>query len=193
MIKTGKKKIKRRVSETVLIIVLSIIIIMAFGASTGLHQLTVIEWWKPALACALLSLPLTFLTARYFTRLTRPLIRFAEYPLAFIFYFSVMLAAFYTLNYCLSDHSSGYEYNAPVVGKYSEERTRSHRTGRRGYHSEKYRVYIVELKMKDGKIKKMQKSLSEYNRIKKGKKVKIYVEEGLFKIPVVKTKNKQLN
>lgn len=116
--------------------------------------------------------------------------KYIEYPVAFILSFSTMTAAFYSINYCLSDHSNGYEYHAPVVRKYSESRTRSHKTGRRGYREEKYTVYFIELEMNDGRIKKMEKPLSEYNRIKKGETVKLFVEEGLFRIPVIKMNKK---
>ena len=101
-----------------------------------------------------------------------------------------MTATFYSINYGLSDHSSGYEYHAPVVSKYSEVRKRSHKTGRRGYREEKYTVYVVELEMKDGRIKKMEKPLNEYNRIKKGGTVRLFIEDGLFRIPVIKINKK---
>lgn len=103
------------------------------------------------------------------------------------------MASFYSINYFLSDTSSGYEYQAPVVSKYSEVRKRSHKTGRRGYREEKYTVYFIELEMKDGRIKKMEKPLSEYNRIKTGKTVRLFIEDGLFRIPVIKTNNKLPN
>ncbi len=159
----------------------------------GFHHLTIVEWWKPAIICALLSAAATIWLARYMKRLTSSFMRYLEYPAAFILSFSVLLGLFYTVNYCLSDNNSVYEYKAPVVRKYIEEHTRSRRAGRRAYHDEKYSVYVVELKMKDGRIKKMEKPLSEYNRIKKGGTIRIFVEEGFFKIPVIKANKKQPN
>ncbi len=44
--------------------------------------------------------------------------------------------------------------------------------------------------MRDGKIKKMEKPLSEYNKIKKGKSLDLFIEEGLFFIPVIKPHHK---
>ena len=40
--------------------------------------------------------------------------------------------------------------------------------------------------MNDGKTKKLEKPLQEYNKIKRGGSVKMIVEDGLFKIPVIK-------
>ena len=45
--------------------------------------------------------------------------------------------------------------------------------------------------MKDGKIKKLEKPLGEFNRIKKGAKLKLLIENGLFSIPVIKPQQHQ--
>lgn len=159
----------------------------------GLHSFTIVEWWKPTLVCAIVALAVSVLLARFIRPLTRTYIDYLEYPAAFILSFSILLATFYTLNFFLADHSSSYEYQAPIVKKYSEIRTRSHRTGRRAYKEEKYTVYIEEVEMKDGKIKKMEKPLSEYNKIKKRSSLDLIIEDGLFKVPVIKTHNKRTN
>lgn len=97
-----------------------------------------------------------------------------------------MIGTFYCINYFLSDPSTRYEYEAPVVRKYSEVRTRSHKTGKRSYREEHYRVYIVEIQMEDGKIKKLEKPLRAYNRIKEGGTLRLLLEDGLFGIRVIK-------
>ncbi|MDE6637672.1 MAG: hypothetical protein K2K32_05485, partial [Muribaculaceae bacterium] len=137
-----------------------------------------------------IAFPVSILLAKYMKRLTTSIFEYLEYPTAFILSFSIILAAFYSSNYFLSDDSSGYEYQAPVVRKYSQERTRSFKTGRRGYRNEKYTVYIIELEMKDGKIKRLEKPLSEYNKIKKGSSLQLLVEDGFFTIPVIKNMKK---
>ncbi len=159
----------------------------------GMHTFTIVVWWKPVAECAVISMPVSILLAKYMKRLTHSIFEYLEYPTAFILTFSILLASFYTSNYFLSDKSSGYEYNAPVVRKYSQVRTRTYKMGRRGYRTEKYTVYVIELEMKDGKIKRMEKSLSEYNKIKKGSSLSLRMEEGLFSIPVIKYNNKQHN
>ncbi|MDE6291016.1 MAG: hypothetical protein K2M16_05745 [Muribaculaceae bacterium] len=180
-----------RTKEITLTILLGLTVIVATGVSMGFHHLTIVEWWKPAIFCALIATGTTVWLAPSMKRLTEPFMSYIEYPVAYVLSFSVMMGLFYTVNYCLSDNSSGYAYKAPVVRKYREERTRSHRTGRRAYREEKYSVYVVELEMKDGRIKKFEKPLSEYNRIKERGTVDIFVEDGFFKIPVIKNKHKQ--
>lgn len=184
---------KGKTKETIITILLALTVVAGIVVSMGLHHLTIVDWWKPVVVSALLSVVVTLWLARYMKRLTRQYMRFLEYPVAFILLLSVMLGSFYTINYCLSDPSTGYEYKAPVERKYGEVRTRSRRVGRRVYRGEKYTVYVVEIKMKDGRIKKMEKSLNEYNKIKKGGTLRIFVEEGFFKIPVIKANKKQPN
>lgn len=177
---------KNQVARTILIIFICLVVIAALGFSMGLHSFTIIEWWKPAAGCLLLSLPLTWWLARYIVRLTGHYLKYLEYPAAFVISFSVLLLAFYSINYYISDPSSRYEYDAPVVRKYSEVRKRTYKTGRRGYREEKYTVYIVELQMNDGKIKKLEKPLGEYNRIKRNGSIRLRMEDGFFRIPVIK-------
>ena len=177
---------KRRITEIILIFILSLIVISALGISMALHSFTIIEWWKPVAICAILALPATFWLARYMKRLTRNILDYLEYPTAFVFSFSILLVAFYSSNFFLSDHNSGFEYDAPIVKKYSQERKRTYKVGRRGYRETKYRVYIIEIEMNDGKTKTLEKPLGEYNKIKRGGSVKMIVEDGLFKIPVIK-------
>lgn len=112
--------------------------------------------------------------------------KYLEYPAAFAISFSVLLLAFYSINYCGSDPSTAYEYKAPVVRKYSEVRTRSHKIGRRGHREEKYTVYVIELEMRDGKIKKLETPLRKYNRVKTGSSLTLCMEDGFFRIPVIK-------
>ena len=180
---------KRRITEIILILILSLTVIVALGFSMALHSFTIIDWWKPAAACAILALPASIWLAKYMRRLTQNILIYLEYPVAYIFIFSILLAAFYSSNFYLSDHRSGYEYHAPVVKKYSQERKRTYKVGRRGYRETKYRVYIIEIEMKDGKTKKMEKPLKEYNSIKKGSSLKLFIEDGLFSIPVIKPRN----
>ena len=163
-----------------------LLIIVALGFSIGLQSLTIIDWWKPTALCMLLAIPATAFLARYMACLTRPMFRYLEYPAAFLLSFSILIGTFYCINYFLSDPSTRYEYEAPVVRKYSEVRTRSHKTGKRSYREEHYRVYIVEIQMEDGKIKKLEKPLRAYNRIKEGGTLRLLLEDGLFGIRVIK-------
>lgn len=180
---------KSNIKNTIFILILGLIVIVALGFSMGLHSLTIIDWRKPAAVCAILALPASLWLTRYIRRLTKDIIKYLEYTVAYVLSFSILLASFYASNFFLSDHYSGYEYLAPVVKKYSQERTRSYKVGRRGYRETKYKVYIIEIEMNDGKIKKLEKPLSEYNSIKKGSSLKLFIEDGLFSIPVIKPRH----
>lgn len=164
---------------------------MAIGFSIGIYSFTLIVWWKPVAVCAILAIPAMLWFARYARRLTQPIINYLEYPFAYILSFSIMLAAFYGSNYFLSDSSSAYEYKAPVVRKYSQLRKHTQKIGRRGYKEVKYYVYTIEIKMEDGRIKKLDKPLSEYNRIKKGSYLDLRIEKGLLSVPVIKNMHKK--
>ncbi len=172
--------------KIILFSLLMLLTVVALGFAIGLHSFTIIEWWKPVAICGILAFIPTIFFSRHTKTLTSCIMDYLEYPVSFAISFSLLLAIFYASNYFLSDHTSGYDYQAPIVRKYSEVRSRSHKTGRRVYREEKYTVYIIEAEMKDGKIKKMEKPLSEYNRLKKGAHLNLFMEKGLFSIPVIK-------
>ncbi len=177
---------KNNISNTIILSILMLLVIVAIGCAMGLQSFTLVEWWRPAAVCAFLAILPSIWIAKLIRPLASPFLKYLEYPASYILSFSILLAAFYSLNFWMSDSSSRHTYEAPVVRKYSQQRTRSHKTGRRGYKEEKYTVYIVEIEMEDGKIKKMEKPLSEYNRIKKGSNLSLFIEDGLFSIPVIK-------
>lgn len=163
---------------------------MAIGFSIGIHSFTLVVWWKPVAVCAILAVPATLWLARHVRRLTRPIMNYLEYPFAYILSFSLLLGTFYGSNYFISDPTSAYEYKAPVIKKYSQLRKHTQKIGRRGYKEVKYHIYSIEIRMEDGKIKKIDKPLSEYNRIKKGSFLNLRIEKGLFSIPVIKNMRK---
>ena len=181
---------KSKIAKGILTFILVLTVIAALGFAMGLHSLTIIEWWQPAALSGIIAIPLSIWLARFIKPVTRDLFKYMEYPCSFVLTFSIILAAFYSANFYLSDHTSGYEYKAPVVRKYRQERTQTQKIGRRGYKEYKYSVYIIELQMSDGKIKKMEKTLSEYNKIKKGSSINLFIEDGLFSIPVIKPRHK---
>lgn len=118
--------------------------------------------------------------------LTKNFAKYVEYPITFVFVFSILSGTFYSLNYFNSDSSTREEYKVPVVGKFSEERVFNHREGRRSYSRKKQIIYFIEIELNDGTKVKMQKPLHDYIKIKKGSRLKIAIEEGFFGIPVIK-------
>lgn len=182
---------RSRIVEGIILFVIVLVIIAALGYAMAMHSFTIIEWWKPVALSAILAFPISIPLAKYVGRLTRRTLKYIEYPSSFILTFSIILAVLYSANFYFSDSASGYEYKAPVIRKYSQERTRTNKIGRRGYKTTKYYVYLIEIEMIDGKIKKLEKTLSEYNRIKRGSCLDLFIEDGLFHVPVIKPGNKQ--
>ncbi len=182
--------LKSSIVDSILFTILVLVILMALGFAVALHSFTVIVWWKPAAACAILALPATLWLARYLRRITSSVANYLEYPTAYVLSFAILLTAFYASSYYFSDSSTAYEYKAPVVRKYSHLRKYQQKVGRRGYKEVKYYVYTIEIEMIDGKIKKLDKPLKEYNKIKKGSYLTLNVEKGLFSVPVIKNLHK---
>lgn len=166
--------------------ILIITVIFAIGTAMFLHSRTVVDWWLPTAICAVLALVVTIPLGRIMKRATYRIVQYLEYPVAFIVSFSLLICGFYLLNYSMADKSTRAEYGAPVIRKFREERTEVRRVGRRRYKEENHRVYFIEIELKDGSTKKIEKPIKEYNRIKKGNNLIIAEEKGLFGFTVIK-------
>ncbi len=165
---------------------LTLIVIFASGASLALHSFTMVEGWWPVAICAVVAILVSVPLGKLMRPLTKPLSRYLEYPFSFVLSFSILLCSFYALNFWFSDPSSRVEYQAPVIRKYSEERTRSKGGGRRSHGVEKYNVHFVEIELEDGSTIKLERPLKEYLKIKKGSRIDIAEENGLFGVKVIK-------
>ncbi len=172
--------------NALIFILITLAVIFLLGISAGIQSNTIIEWWQPTVACALFSIAGTAALHKVFRHLIRTNIKYLEYPLAFVVVFSILLCAFYSTNYFMSDPTTRQEYSVPIVNKYSKEGYRTKRVGRRTVRSEKYTTYYIQIKLPDGQIKSYSRPVGEYVKIKRGQKVKISVEEGLYRIPVIK-------
>ncbi|MDE6653520.1 MAG: hypothetical protein K2K37_03935 [Muribaculaceae bacterium] len=167
-------------------LILILMAVFALGASFALQSFTIVDWWKPMIVCAAIAAIATFPLGKLLCAITESMFRRLRYAATFVLIFSILLCAFYVLNYHFADESTRIVYTAQVVRKYSEERTRSSRSGRRGYGVEKYNVHFIEIELRDGSTKKMERPLNEYLKIKKGGHVTVTEEEGLFGIKVIK-------
>lgn len=184
---------KKSICKNLSIVVLVLIVIFALGASMALQSFTLVEWWIPTSVCAVIAVAVTIPFGRLIRQVAKFLPGYLKYPIVFILFFSILLSTFYIINYQITDPMSSIEYSAPVVRKYSEERTRTKRSGRRSYGEEKYNVYFIEIELCDGRIKKLERPLREYLKIRKGDKIRLKVEKGLFGINVIKLDRDKLN
>lgn len=172
--------------NAVILILITIVVIFLLGISAGIQSNTIIEWWKPVAASAVIALAGTAVLHKVFRPIFRNKIKYLEYPIAFAVIFSIILCGLYSTNYFMSDPTTRHEYSVPVVNKYSKERYRTKRVGRRTVRGEKYMTYYIQIKLPDGQIKSYNRPVGEYVRIKRGQKLKISVEEGLYGVPVIK-------
>jgi len=110
-----------------------------------------------------------------------------------VVFFTVFLSGLLIgLNFMLTDFSSLPEVKAEVVDKYSETHYRSRRVGRNRYtRGEPYKVYYLDLRLPDGRLKEMSATLGQYNRRHKGDTVALPVERGLFGVPVIKRRGRK--
>lgn len=167
-------------------ILVALVITFLLGISAGIQSNTIIEWWKPATTCAVAALAGTVLFHKRLRLLKQENIKYLEYPTAFAIIFSIMLCSFYCMNFFMSDQSTRQEYSVPVINKYSKEKYRTKRVGRRTVRGEKYMTYYIQLRLPDGHIKSYDRPIGEYTKIKRGQQLNISVEDGLFGIPVIK-------
>lgn len=184
---------KNNISAKVSVITMILVVILLLGASVALHSFTLVEWWQPVVVCAFIAVLLTLLFAKIIKPTVKLTSDYWKYVSCFVLSFSTLLSAFYFINYQFADSSTISEYSAPVVGKYSKERTRNKGMGRRGRGVEKYNVHFIEIELSDGSIKNLEKPLSEYLKIKVGDKIKVEEEKGFFGINVIKLNHNQSN
>ena len=174
--------------KNALLVILSVIILILLGMSAVIQSDTIIEWWKPVGICGVVSIPIGLLLRNICGRLTGLQNSLINSVAGIIIVFSAALCAFYCLNYYRSDHTTARHYSVEVVNKYSQERYRSKRIGRRTVRGEKYHVYYIVIQLPDGKKKKYERPVGEFSRTRIGKKVPITMEDGLFGIPVIKSR-----
>lgn len=176
-----------RTINIIIMIILTTAIILLLGLASVLQRNTIIDWWIPSAACALLAVPCGILLRGCIGRLTKFRKTIWNILAGAVLSFSVFIGLFYSLNYYKSDESSAQEFSARITNKYTEERYRVQRVSRnRVRRGEKYWVYCISVEMPDGRLKKMEVSPGEYIKIRVGRHIKLQIENGLLGIPVIK-------
>lgn len=168
--------------------IILILVVMAFlGTGIALQSNTLIDWWKPAALCFLPAALVGFLMAGKLQWATTARSRLLNVAAGIFISFSIIYGGFIAMNYVKSDASTSASFKTSVVGKYSEERYRVKRVARhRTTRGEKYHVYCILVSLPEGKTKKVEVSPGEYIKIKRGQKIELKIEKGLFGIPVIK-------
>ena len=175
-------------NKNIAIILTQLFVAAAAGAmAAALHRNTLIESWKPVTVCAAITIVieglLVSLQLQNFNN-TNARIRTA---ITALLIFSCMTCGFYAINYFGADDTGLIHTQAPVISKYSQKRHHSRRVGRNRYiPGQEYYVYYIALSLPNGKEKHQQVSAGQYINIRKGQKMSVDIQSGLFGVPVLK-------
>ena len=177
----------RSVGRSVLIFFTAALVIAGYGCSMGLHSQTLVNPWLPA-GTALAVAAATGLPGwRLWERLTG----FDGMPLNYLCHMAVatavVLASLYVCNYAFAEDEVREEY-VTVERRYSEKRHRSKRVGRRSYGpGEAYKVYYLEVRFSDGRLKALDVPIRQFDRVRTGDRLTISLSDGLFGFPVMRS------
>ena len=167
-------------------IFLSLLFISLLGIGMALQRNTLVSWWKPAIISLLPAVPLGFLLSNVLRSITPLRSRIASIIAGVLLSFSVIFGGFYALNFYNTKAGTSCICRAGIVNRYTEERYRTKRVGRRTTRGEKYNVYMIVLRLPDGREKKMEISAGEYSGMRVGRCLELKIEEGFFGVPVIK-------
>lgn len=171
------------------LIALGLIVIVSAGLAFAFKNDTIIEWWVPVVACALPAVPVGYLLRKPLCSIIMNDNRWLGGAAAAIATFVILIGAFYSLNYFITDDDSTRQYDVTIIGKSTAERYRTRRAGRnRVVQGEKYITYTATVRWPDGREKDFPVTAGEYVRLRKGDKVSLTTGTGLFGVPVIKEK-----
>lgn len=162
---------------------------LLLGGSSVLYSDTLIEWWKPVAVCGLLAIISAFVYGKRWRRFTQTDFAPVNFCLQAIVAFSLLIFAFFGVNYFFSDVSDRHTEIVKVERRYSETHYRTRRVGRRVVgRGEPYHVYFVEVRFRDGRLKSLPILKREYDRTHTGDSIPLDIEKGYLDIPVIKTR-----
>jgi len=178
---------KKKNNVTILVII-AILTLICYIATYSINQYTIVSPYYviipailPGSASGLLMLPI-------FRRITHKHNAVLNIICGAIFSTGLLLAAFYILNFALSDSNTHHTEGAVVERKYSKTRHHIKRITRKRYAmGEAYNMYYADIRFFNGKTNSIIIPQKRYVRIHTGDTISIPVERGLFNIPVIKT------
>lgn len=172
--------------RTATLVILLAFTIILLGIAVALQGRTLVEWWKPAAICLIPAIIVGAAAGNALRRLTRWSRRWLNAAAMSVISFSVLLGAFYALNYYKTDNSGAGTFDAVVAQKYTQERYDTKRVGRRTVRGQKRTVYNVVITLPDESTKKISVTPGQYARTRIGQKFAIQIENGFFGLPVIK-------
>ncbi len=166
--------------------------IVFYGCAMGLHGETLVDWWIPLTVAVAMALVSGAVLWRVWPRVTGSGSFLLNFMSHFAFSTGLILTLFYGLNFAFADKHTEHWEQMVVERKFSKTRHRSRRVGRnRVAPGEPYKVYYLEMRLPDGRLKEMSATLNEYNRRHKGDTVALPVTRGLFGVPVIERRGRK--
>lgn len=157
------------------------------AAAFALHARTLDDGRIAAAVAAAVALPLGTLLSyplRKISGISHPV---ANVAIALAATFALIIGAYYTLNYTLSDPSTAHTIEARVSSKYTQKRYHTRRVGRNRYiRDREYTAYRIAYRLPDGTVRHTDVKIEQYLRLRTGSRVDLRAERGLFGPTVIK-------
>lgn len=169
------------------IVVLVIFVFACYGIALALHRKTIVTAWIPACMSFIIAALLSIKLYPIWRLVTQSTGFVKNYLCSLVVMTGLIVALFYGSNFIWSDPSSQHVEQATVERRYSETHYRTKRVNRRYVkQGEPYNVYYIEIAFSNGKHKTQPVTLKQFNHIRVGNKIPLYMEKGLFSFPVIK-------
>ena len=166
--------------------------IAGYGFAMGVYSFTLVSPWVPVGVGVCGGL----LTAISISRLCRSSggrsARILNFIISAVIGGGVLSALFLGLNWAGAKPVDSCS-EATVTCKYTRERQRTKRVGRRYVATgDKYMVFCVDIAIPDHEAKPLEVPYHTYSRLHKGSKVRAKIEHGLFGLTLVRYDQSQL-
>lgn len=176
-------KFKNTISTAIFVL----IVIVFCGLACVLHQKTIIEWWRPVVACSALAISVTVAVVTISARMAKAKMRAYGACVCFSLAFSLLIGGSYAANYYCSDPHSQSECDVVVTSKYTKQHYHTRRLSRnRTVRGESYLVYNFNLRLPDGRDKDVEVPSSMYAKTRTGQSLPLIVQNGFFGVKVIK-------
>ena len=186
MSKFNCKTSKRIDKESILIAIIAFAAIMAYAGAWGIYGNTIVTFWLPlgiALLLSAATLPAGVFVWRKLSGVSTRAVHIIGHLATATGFF---LLGVFALNYCFPRESTRHTERAVIERKLREKRHHTKRVGTRRYvQGEPYYVYYAELRMENGREKRISLSRDRYNTLRTGSEVEIEVTTGLLGYKVV--------
>lgn len=181
MSKLNRLSAKRIDKESLFIGLILFGAIMAYTGAWSIYGDTDVRFWLPlglALVLSALTMPVGRIVWRRLSGVSTVAVHIIGHFAAATGFFLLGILA---LNYLFPREATRHTERAVVERKVQETRHHSRRVGRRRYvQGDPYYVYFAELRMENGREKKISISRDRYYSLRTGSEVEIEVTTGLL-------------